>query len=36
MLSEKIYHLDSQGECIAATRLEKIVVDITRQTKMNK
>ena len=36
ILHEKIHQLDSHGESIAARRLEKIVNDITRQTKMEK
>ncbi len=34
ILSEKIYQLDTEGECIIARRLEKVVNDITRQARM--
>ena len=36
ILSEKIHQLDTEGGSIDARRLEKIVNDIPRQTKMEK
>ena len=36
ILSEKIHQLDTEGESTAARRLEKIVNDITRQTKIER
>lgn len=36
ILHEKVHQLDSLGESIHAKRLEKIVNDMTRQTKLEK
>jgi hypothetical protein len=36
VINDKIHQLDAEGECIAAKRLEKIINDITRQTKTEK
>ena len=36
ILNEKIHQLDTEGESTTARRLEKIVNDMTRQTKIEK